>query len=503
MGDDVLGSPALATRSGVDSVVKDARALWDYVTDSPGVTLDLTQRQIPPYDAHGRMLWLIWTCATAGAGEEVGKQVLDALPKLLSEQADLLLGVIEGGSAEITKRLIGVVQTGLGAVKAAATFYAAVYNATVWQDLVTAYASGDVGSAVEDIRKQCPAFFAAVQDLISASGHVQDAIAAWTSQDVANGAYSAIDLIGTFALSMIEPLGHALATVWSGVLEAINGARKYRAAGRLIGSGLVATVIEAWLLCDSLGVSSGAEKLSAHVADSTVEGLLAEGSDAVAQVVAVADSAAVAIPPPVVAKLKAAGYNRMPSLKGIGVRRAAHDLELYAQVNNVANKIGAYRDVSKVTLAFNAGLRALYGVGTSDLEFVVVRLDAHHIIEWDFLKPHLTEVTQKLGWATKPDADCLALLYEEHILGVPGKTSRALTPAQPSLTTRLTGSVTQSKPQTLLDVVDAHYQWYLNPKSATLAGQYYGGEQLRQVEAWFDEIYLKLGTVSPPKRPGI
>lgn len=234
------------------------------------------------------------------------------------------------------------------------------------------------------------------------------------------------------------------------------------------------------------------------MAAKTVEDLVAGGSAVLADLVLQADATAPPLTSSTVTRVRQ--VSRLPDLSGVGVRQAASDQELYQLVTNSAGKIGPKRDTTKVGSAFNAGMRALYGVGQRDLEFILVRLDAHHLIEWRFLQPYASDVASRLDWSGYEDADCMLILYEEHILGVPGKTARDLTPAQPSLTTRLTQWVQQQNPKSLLDVVDAHYSWYLDPKSATVAQQYLGGSYLQELDAWFTGIYQKLGTVPPPLR---
>jgi hypothetical protein len=182
-----------------------------------------------------------------------------------------------------------------------------------------------------------------------------------------------------------------------------------------------------------------------------------------------------------------------PTIVPAGTAASAAFKEAAGIYQELRGVILPYRRLRSRTLGFNERVRTLYGYSKYDIDYVKLRLDAHHIVEDEWFAPFASEFRAKLGWQTAEDMDAIALHTEWHIRSGKGLAGKGLQGAEkePSLSAALRQHLAdqQRRPdgttvpfKSAKEVVEAHRSFYQN----------YSRLLWERLSPWFDEIISKL-----------
>lgn len=371
-------------------------ALAELIKQVLGQMEEETPGSLRPFEPTERIPWALENGVQNALTDQEWATFKAAMPPA-SEYGDLLAGVVEGVWAavnDMAKEHLGLAKM---ALQFTVEFYSVVYDVPLWGLILTYWVnpSSTPQGLATHIQQKHPALWTAIREYPKFEAKVDAFIERITSDEkYANTAWTESQVYVTDLMcDLVFGLGRMLKESANAIAAKKGDAE---AQGEIIGRRFGLALIEAILLALGLfALVRGAAKELGKAAMKAGRSFFKA---------------------PELAKIASKIDNVTPGLSSVG-RTLADDAlrQVESAYQRVAGRVAPFKTMSKETGAFNRGVRDVYGYSVADVEYVALRLDAHHIIEERYFARFQNEFRQKLKWNTGDDMDTIALHTEWHI----------------------------------------------------------------------------------------
>lgn len=429
-------------------------------------------QELVPYEADQRALWALKRAWVAAFGPGGATEALAAMPDMTDadERVEFLDGLVDGVGESVATFVKEQVDGVVAAVRGLLAFYGVVYDAQMWVQMLAVWVDKP-GTSVETferfLKTDYPEMYAAVTgfapfvaELNAFAGRLRD------RKTPAGERWRVCEqLVAEWLIAAPQWLGRQLRPHVGAFVAAKGDAHDQGVVvGRVGGRVIIEVVLMAVAVDDLARTARGVQGLAGQARMSLTS---AERASAVANVQRSAPALATA----------ASGVSQ--------AERAA--MRIYEEL---ATEIASHTKLKKKTGAFNREVRDIYGLTASSVEYVSLRLDAHHIVKGSMFKDFPAEFTRAFGWKKAGDMDCVALHTEWHIRsGEKLRTNLKLHGAEreKSLSYALDTYIAKwqrdnGKFSKLEDVFVAHEEFYRG----------YSSRLHQQLEPWFTAALAKI-----------
>jgi hypothetical protein len=454
-----------------DSVVVESGVTRSAVQQSDTAVLDDIGLQ--PFEPDQRIFWAIRRGVRAALGDSTWSDLQAALPDPASFTA--MEPFIEGVAAGVRDTIADVILQfekllvqGGGLTIA---FYKLVFNTDFWVELAEVYSGNtDISEFGQYLQTNYPMLYKAIMSLPKLQASFSRLVESLTTKDARPPWPAAAWAIAEWAVAVAPAIGGQLQPEIANLVAAKGNPADQ---GQIIGKVVSNVVIQVVFIVSGLfGILQGV----LGVARPILIGIR----------LALAETRGILIAAQLTAKVA-------PEILKAGEEAAQGVKQAVKIYGDLAYKISPYKNLRLETAAFNQTVRDVAGYGKYDMQYGMMRLDAHHFVENTWYDDFAADFKKVFGWQSADDMDTIAVHTEWHIrsgeklgdLGYLGaENEKSLTKAlQDYLEHVQIGPDGKPKPfQSLRQLIEANRDFYKN----------YSSPLWKKVEPWFTQALVKL-----------